>query len=139
MAIASRLAELGIELPNVAAPVAAYVPATKVGNQVWTSGQLPLIDGALPTRPLREVDQHHGASLQLDGRFRCLPRARAHSDEGDVSLSGRVRLRAVGKRVRDLLGHRDGVGAGLGGVEDRDVVGLNLPGFAAVIGVVAHE
>ena len=44
----ARLSELGIELPNVAAPVAAYVPATKVGNQVWTSGQLPLIDGALP-------------------------------------------------------------------------------------------
>ena len=44
----AKLSELGIELPNVAAPVAAYVPATKVGNQVWTSGQLPLIDGALP-------------------------------------------------------------------------------------------
>ena len=44
----AKLSELGIELPNVAAPVAAYVPATKVGNQVWTSGQLPLVDGALP-------------------------------------------------------------------------------------------
>ena len=44
----AKLSELGIELPNVAAPVAAYVPATKVGNQVWTSGQLPLIDGVLP-------------------------------------------------------------------------------------------
>lgn len=43
-----RLAELGIELPQVAAPVAAYVPAAKVGNQVWTSGQLPFIDGNLP-------------------------------------------------------------------------------------------
>lgn len=44
----ARLAELGIELPTVAAPVASYVPAIQVGNQVWTSGQLPLIDGALP-------------------------------------------------------------------------------------------
>lgn len=43
-----RLAELGITLPAVAAPVAAYVPAVKVGNQVWTSGQLPFIEGALP-------------------------------------------------------------------------------------------
>lgn len=43
-----RLAELGIELPQVAAPVAAYVPAAKVDNQVWTSGQLPFIDGNLP-------------------------------------------------------------------------------------------
>lgn len=43
-----RLAELRITLPAVAAPVAAYVPAVKVGNQVWTSGQLPFIEGALP-------------------------------------------------------------------------------------------
>lgn len=43
----ARLQELGYELPNVAAPLASYVPATKVGNQVWTSGQLPLIDGQL--------------------------------------------------------------------------------------------
>ncbi len=43
-----RLAELGIELPAVAAPVAAYVPAIRTGNQVWTSGQLPFTDGALP-------------------------------------------------------------------------------------------
>ena len=43
-----RLQELGIELPAVAAPVAAYVPAVQAGNQVWTSGQLPFVDGALP-------------------------------------------------------------------------------------------
>ena len=43
-----RLAEIGLELPTVAAPLAAYVPATRVGNQVWTSGQLPLVDGSLP-------------------------------------------------------------------------------------------
>lgn len=46
--ITERLKELGIELPAVAAPVAAYVPAVQVGNQVWTSGQLPFVDGALP-------------------------------------------------------------------------------------------
>ena len=43
-----RLQELGIELPPVAAPVAAYVPAVQVGDQVWTSGQLPFVGGALP-------------------------------------------------------------------------------------------
>ena len=48
MSILARIDELGITLPDVAAPVAAYVPATRVGNQVWTSGQLPFIDGALP-------------------------------------------------------------------------------------------
>ncbi|MGW6378508.1 RidA family protein [Rhodococcus sp. NPDC055112] len=43
----SRLAELRIELPAVAAPVAAYVPAVRTGNLVYTSGQLPFIDGEL--------------------------------------------------------------------------------------------
>lgn len=42
-----RLAELNIQLPAVAAPVAAYVPAIRTGNQVWTSGQLPFKDGEL--------------------------------------------------------------------------------------------
>ena len=45
---AARLAELGITLPAVAAPVAAYVPAVQTGNHVHTSGQLPFIDGSLP-------------------------------------------------------------------------------------------
>ena len=43
-----RLAELGIDLPDVVAPVAAYVPAVVEGNLVFTSGQLPMVSGALP-------------------------------------------------------------------------------------------
>jgi enamine deaminase RidA (YjgF/YER057c/UK114 family) len=46
--ILERLAELGVELPAVVAPLAAYVPAVRTGNLVYTSGQLPMIDGALP-------------------------------------------------------------------------------------------
>jgi enamine deaminase RidA (YjgF/YER057c/UK114 family) len=42
-----RLAELDIELPPVAAPVAAYVPAVRSGSLVYTSGQLPFVAGAL--------------------------------------------------------------------------------------------
>ncbi len=42
-----RLAELGLTLPPVAAPVAAYVPAVRTGTQVYTAGQLPLADGKL--------------------------------------------------------------------------------------------
>ncbi|AIY02644.1 hypothetical protein ART_3045 [Arthrobacter sp. PAMC 25486] len=45
--IEARLAELGLSLPAVAAPVAAYVPAVISGNHVYTSGQLPFIDGKL--------------------------------------------------------------------------------------------
>lgn len=44
----SRLDALGIVLPTVVPPVAAYVPAVRSGSFVYTSGQLPMIDGALP-------------------------------------------------------------------------------------------
>jgi len=40
-----QLANLGIELPPVAIPAAAYLPATRSGRYVYTSGQLPLVDG----------------------------------------------------------------------------------------------
>jgi len=44
----ARLAALGLALPPVAAPVAAYVPAVRSGPYVYTAGQLPLTDGKLP-------------------------------------------------------------------------------------------
>ena len=47
-AVEQRLAGLGVQLPEVAAPVAAYVPAVISGNYVYTSGQLPFVDGKLP-------------------------------------------------------------------------------------------
>ena len=43
----SRLAELGVTLPAVAAPLAAYVPAVRVGELIYSSGQLPIVDGRL--------------------------------------------------------------------------------------------
>ncbi|MGN8026490.1 RidA family protein [Microbacterium sp. 22242] len=48
MTVSARLAELGIELPSVAAPVAAYVPARVHDGLVHTSGQLPFESGSLP-------------------------------------------------------------------------------------------
>jgi len=42
-----RLAELGLSVPEVAKPVAVYVPAVRTGNYVYTSGQLPMRDGEL--------------------------------------------------------------------------------------------
>jgi enamine deaminase RidA (YjgF/YER057c/UK114 family) len=45
--VSSKLAELGIELPAVVAPLAAYVPAVRTGNLVYTAGQLPISDGEL--------------------------------------------------------------------------------------------
>ena len=46
--VEARLAALGLTLPEVAAPVAAYVPAVRSGTFVYTSGQLPFVDGKLP-------------------------------------------------------------------------------------------
>lgn len=43
----ARLEALGLVLPPVVTPLAAYVPAVRIGDQVWTSGQLPLVAGAL--------------------------------------------------------------------------------------------
>ena len=48
MSWSARLAELGIELPEVVAPLAAYVPAVRTGNLVYTAGQLPITAGKLP-------------------------------------------------------------------------------------------
>ncbi|MEX3653413.1 RidA family protein [Mycolicibacterium fortuitum] len=47
MTVSSRLTELGIELPDVVAPLAAYVPAVRTGNLVYTAGQLPIQAGDL--------------------------------------------------------------------------------------------
>ena len=45
--VRAKLIELGLELPVAAKPVAAYVPAIRTGNLVFTAGQLPLVDGEM--------------------------------------------------------------------------------------------
>ena len=47
MTVGDRLRELGLEIPAVPAPVAAYVPAVRSGSYIYTSGQLPMRDGQL--------------------------------------------------------------------------------------------
>lgn len=65
MSVADRLAELGITLPAVVAPLAAYVPAVRTGDHVHTSGQLPMVDGVLAAagKVGAEVDPDEGAAL----------------------------------------------------------------------------
>ena len=46
--VRAKLAEKGLTLPIAVKPAAAYFPATKTGKIVFTAGQLPLVDGALP-------------------------------------------------------------------------------------------
>ncbi len=60
-----RLAALGLGLPGVTAPLAAYVPAVRVGDLVFSSGQLPMVDGALVAtgKVGADVDPDHAARL----------------------------------------------------------------------------
>jgi enamine deaminase RidA (YjgF/YER057c/UK114 family) len=61
----ARLAELGLTLPQVAPPLAAYVPAVQSGNHVYVSGQLPMVDGRLPLtgKVGADVTPEQGAGL----------------------------------------------------------------------------
>ena len=44
-AVEQRLADLDLAVPDVTAPVASYIPAIRTGNLVYTSGQIPVVDG----------------------------------------------------------------------------------------------
>lgn len=55
-----RIAELGLTLPVVAAPAGVYVPALRTGNYIYTSGQLPVVDGKLP------ATGHIGSDVDLE-------------------------------------------------------------------------
>ncbi len=61
----ARLAELGLTLPQVVPPLAAYVPAVQSGNHVYVSGQLPMVEGKLPQtgKVGAEVTPEQGAEL----------------------------------------------------------------------------
>jgi enamine deaminase RidA (YjgF/YER057c/UK114 family) len=63
--IYAKLAELGLKLPEVVPPLAAYVPAVQSGNYVYVSGQLPLVEGKLPYvgKVGAEVTVEQGAEL----------------------------------------------------------------------------
>lgn len=69
-----KLKELGIALPPAAKPVAAYVPATQIGDYIYTSGQLPSIDGKLSaTGKLgAQVDEQTGYEAAKLCAINCL-------------------------------------------------------------------
>jgi enamine deaminase RidA (YjgF/YER057c/UK114 family) len=66
MSVSQRLAELGIDLPSVVPPVAAYVPAKAHGGLVFTAGQLPMVSGALPATG--KVGDGHGLVPAADAQ-----------------------------------------------------------------------
>mgnify|MGYP006271178655 CR=1 FL=1 len=61
--VEARLAELGLTVPDVVAPVAAYVPALRTGNYIFTSGQLPFVKGELTATGIvgKDVDEETAA------------------------------------------------------------------------------
>lgn len=66
MSNSKRMAELGIDLPDVVAPLAAYVPAKTSGSHVFTAGQLPMVAGALAATG--KVGDGHGLVPAADAK-----------------------------------------------------------------------
>ncbi|MBB3088212.1 RidA family protein [Nocardioides albus] len=84
------LAELGLSVPEVVPPVAAYIPSLRTGNHVFTSGQLPMKDGALlSTGKLGgEVSPEEGVAAAQQCALNALAAVKA--EIGDLSLVKRV-------------------------------------------------
>ncbi|SDK02276.1 Enamine deaminase RidA, house cleaning of reactive enamine intermediates, YjgF/YER057c/UK114 family [Nocardioides sp. YR527] len=84
------LAELGLSVPEVVPPVAAYIPALRTGDYVFTSGQLPMKDGALlSTGKLGgEVSPEEGVAAAQQCALNALAAVKA--EIGDLSLVKRV-------------------------------------------------
>lgn len=90
-----RLTELGLTLPGVVPPVAAYVPAIRTGNYIYTSGQLPMIEGKLPStgKVGAEVTAEEAKELARQCALNALAAVKA--ELGDLSLVRRV-VKVVG-------------------------------------------
>ena len=133
-AIEARLAELGHSLPAVVAPVAAYVPATITGNLVYTSGQLPFINGELTATG--KVGASVSAEVAAGQAQACALNALAAIKDviGDLDRIVRV-VKVVGFVASDpsftgqpavINGASEFLGAALGdkGVHARSAVGV---------------
>jgi enamine deaminase RidA (YjgF/YER057c/UK114 family) len=77
-----RLADLGLSLPTVVQPLAAYVPAVRLDDVVYTAGQLPLLNGAL--RAVGKV----GADVSVDDAVDCAKIAALNGLAAVVDLAG---------------------------------------------------
>ena len=90
-----RLTELGLTLPEVAKPVAAYVPAVRSGAFVYTSGQLPMVDGELAAtgKVGAEVDADRAKELAAICALNALAAVKA--EVGDLARVRRV-VKVVG-------------------------------------------
>jgi enamine deaminase RidA (YjgF/YER057c/UK114 family) len=85
-----NLAELGLSVPEVAKPVAVYVPAVRTGNYVFTSGQLPMKSGELMTtgKVGGEVTQEEAVACAQQCALNAIAAVKA--EIGDLSLVKRI-------------------------------------------------
>lgn len=90
-----RLAELGLTLPSVAAPVAAYVPAVRTGDHVYTSGQLPMVEGTLAATGKVGADVDAEQAKQLARTCALNALAAVKAEVGDLGKVRRV-VKVVG-------------------------------------------
>lgn len=130
MTVAARLAELGVTLPVVTPPLAVYRPATRAGNLVFVSGQLPMRDGAV-VHPGRLGD---GVTVEqaYEAARVCAINALAAAQSLIGDLEGVRLVRTVGyvagtpdftnqpavvngasELLRDIFGEERGIGARL--------------------------
>jgi enamine deaminase RidA (YjgF/YER057c/UK114 family) len=98
--VEERLGDLGLQLPEVVPPLASYVPAVRVGDLVWTSGQLPMVDGALQVtgKVGAEVDPETASGLALTCALNALAAIKA--EIGDLDTVARV-VKVVGYVASD--------------------------------------
>jgi enamine deaminase RidA (YjgF/YER057c/UK114 family) len=85
-----RLAELGLSVPDVAKPVAAYVPAVRTGNYVFTSGQLPMREGQLLATGKVGGDVSPEVALECARQCALNAIAAVRAEVGDLSQVKRV-------------------------------------------------
>lgn len=94
-AVEERLAALGLTVPQVSAPVAAYVPAVRSGHWVFTSGQLPFADGQLMGTGLVGAEVTPEAAHAMAARCALNAIAAIRSVVGDLDAVTRV-VKVVG-------------------------------------------
>jgi enamine deaminase RidA (YjgF/YER057c/UK114 family) len=90
-----KIRELGLEVPDVVAPLASYVPTARTGSLVYTSGQLPIVDGKLPAtgKVGAEVTEEQAAELARTAALNAIAAVKA--EVGELSRVRRI-VKVVG-------------------------------------------
>jgi enamine deaminase RidA (YjgF/YER057c/UK114 family) len=129
-----RLAALGLVVPEVPSPVAAYVPAVRTGDHVYTAGQLPMVGGKLPMTGKVGAEVTPEEAKELAARCALNAVAAIKAEVGELSAVRRV-VKVVGfvASTPDFTGQPDVVNGasellaavfGEAGIHARSAVGV---------------